>query len=127
MRLQDPDQVASVEELRALGSWPGRRERLLSSQQRGLKQVKKHLQSLRSLLGAEGVCPSLSPTFRSSRKRSAKSCSVPGFPLPHDIDSNPGYQVHEFPHQHSLPLAQALPSKSFFKNINPTQPVWFSG
>lgn len=50
-----------------------------------------------------------------------------GLPLPHDIDSNRGYQVHEFPYQPSLPLAQALPSKSFCKNINPAQPAWFSG
>lgn len=41
MRLRDPDQVASVEELRTLGSWPGHRERqAVSPQQLGLKQVK---------------------------------------------------------------------------------------
>lgn len=68
----------------------------LSSRQAGLKQVKKYLGSLASLPG--GVSPSLSPTFLSSRKRSANSCSLSGLPPPpQDIDSNLGYQVPEFP------------------------------
>lgn len=85
----------------------------MSPQQPGFKQVKKVPRA--SVFSPGGVSSSLSPTFLSSRKRSAKSCSLFRLPLPQDIDSNLGYQVPEFPPQYYVPLSWALPFESFLK------------